>query len=113
VVDANLRAATQPGVSGLTANIGCGGRYSLLDLLDAIRNSLGLEQVHPVFEAPRAGDVPHSQADISLARDQLGYEVLVGFQEGVRRTVAWYQAAAMTGTGQRRQQGGEPGVRVG
>jgi nucleoside-diphosphate-sugar epimerase len=39
---------------------------------------------------PRAGDVPHSQAAIDLARDRLGYDVLVDFPEAIRRTVAWY-----------------------
>lgn len=90
VVSANLLAATVPGVTGLTANIGCGGRFDLLDLLDRIRDAVGT-LADPVFEPTRAGDVRDSEADISLARERLGYEVLVPFEEGVRQTVEWYR----------------------
>ena len=91
VVSANLLAAEAAGASGLTANIGCGGRYSLLDLLDAIRSRLpGLPE--PVFEGTRAGDVRHSQADVGLAVERLGYEVVTPFAVGIGRTVDWYQA---------------------
>jgi len=44
----------------------------------------------PVFAPTRKGDVKHSLADIALARELLGYEVGVDFNEGIRRTVAWY-----------------------
>ncbi len=89
VVSANLLAGDVPDVTGLTANAGCGGRYDLLQLLDEIRASLpGLPE--PVFAPTRAGDVRDSEADITVARERLGYSVLVPFHEGVRRTVAWY-----------------------
>ena len=45
----------------------------------------------PTYEPERAGDVKHSLADISEARSRLGYEVLVPFEEGLRRTVEWYR----------------------
>jgi UDP-glucose 4-epimerase len=89
VVEANLLAAAPTARSGLTCNIGCGARYSLLDLLQAIADAAGT-RVDPIFGPPRPGDVPHSLADISVARRELGYEVLVPFAEGVARTVAWY-----------------------
>jgi UDP-glucose 4-epimerase len=89
VVEANLLAADVPGVSGLTCNVGCGARYSLLDLLDAIGRAAG-RPAHPIFGPPRAGDIIHSQADISVAARELGYAVLVPFHEGIARTVAWY-----------------------
>ena len=92
VVSANLLAASAAGVSGLTCNIGCGARYSLLDLLDAIGDALG-HKLDPVFTEPRPGDVPHSLADISLASEMLGYGVLIPFSEGVRRTVAAFRAS--------------------
>jgi UDP-glucose 4-epimerase len=91
VVSANLLAATVPDISGLTANIGCGGRFDLLQLLDEIRAVLG-DVVPPVFAPTRAGDVRDSEADITVARERLGYDVRVTFEEGVRRTVAWYVA---------------------
>lgn len=90
VVSANLLAATVPDVSGLTANIGCGGRFDLLELLDRIRDAVGTTE-EPIFTPTRAGDVRDSEADISVARERLGYEVVVSFDEGVRRTVDWYR----------------------
>ena len=78
---------------GLTANIGCGGRYDLLQLLDEVRAAFG-SMLPPVFTPTRAGDVRDSEADVTVARERLGYEVLVPFSEGVRRTVTWYVAQA-------------------
>ena len=96
VVGANLAAATRSGVSGLTCNIGCGGRFSLLELLERIQEVLGLD-LAPRFEPARAGDVRHSQADISLAMEQLGYDPAVDFEEGVRRTVEWFRQHHLEG----------------
>jgi UDP-glucose 4-epimerase len=90
VVAANLAAATRPGVSGLTCNVGCGGRFSLLELLDRIEAALGVD-LKPTFAAARPGDVPHSQADITLAIERLGYDPRVDLDEGVRRTVRWFR----------------------
>jgi nucleoside-diphosphate-sugar epimerase len=47
--------------------------------------------VEPTYQDARAGDVRHSQADIGLARQLLGYEPAVGFEDGLRRTIAWYR----------------------
>lgn len=90
VVSANLLASTAAGASGTTCNIGCGGRYTLLELLESIGRTLGTT-LSPRFLPARGGDVPHSQADISCAQARLGYEVVVPFQEGIRRTVDWYR----------------------
>jgi len=91
VVRANLLAAEAGKPTGLTCNIACGGRYTLLELLDAIYAAAG-QGVPPIFGPPRPGDILHSLADISLARDTLGYEVVVPFHEGIARTVAWYRS---------------------
>jgi UDP-glucose 4-epimerase len=93
VVEANLRAASAALAGPLTCNIGCGDRRSLLDLVSAIAEATG-RPIEPLFGPVRAGDVRDSQADISRAREQLGYEVVVRFEEGIRRTVAWYRDAA-------------------
>ena len=81
VVSANLLAAQASTPSGITCNVACGSRYTLLDLLDAICEAAG-RRVEPTFGPPRAGDIVHSQADISLAREALGYDVVVPFAEG-------------------------------
>jgi UDP-glucose 4-epimerase len=89
VVSANVLAATVPGVKRVTANIGCGGRYDLLDLLHRIGDVVG-RVADPIFEPTRAGDVRDSEAAIDVAVGELGYDVLVPFEVGVRRTVEWY-----------------------
>ena len=87
VVRANLLAAEAPGVSGRVFNVACGERYSLLDIVGNLEEALGrpLEVVH---EPARPGDVRHSYADIRAAGEALGYDVSVGFAEGLSRTLA-------------------------
>lgn len=90
VVAANRLAARPESPSGITCNVACGTRYTLLDLLDRINEAAG-RSVQPLFGPAREGDIVHSQADIAVAREALGYEVMVPFDEGIARTVAWYQ----------------------
>ncbi len=89
-VEANLLAATAPGVAGRVFNVACGKRYTLLELLDILSDIVGAK-VDQVHTKPRPGDVRHSLADISLAEAQLGYRVSVNLEEGLRRTVAWHR----------------------
>ena len=93
VTQANLLASSAP--SPLTCNIASGLSCSLLELLRAICDAAG-RKVDPVFGPARAGDIPHSQADVSVARAVLGYRLAVPFREGISRTVTSYreQAAA-------------------
>jgi UDP-glucose 4-epimerase len=91
VVEANLLALTAGGVTGLTCNIGCGGRFTLLDLVAALESAVG-RSVRVEHVAPRAGDVRDSQASIDLASQRLGYRVVVPFEEGIKRAVDWYGA---------------------
>ncbi len=88
-VAANLLACTAPGAAGQVFNIACGKRYDLLQLLELLRKYTGVE-IAPLHDAPRPGDVRHSLADISRAAEVLGYHPVVGFEEGLRRTVEWY-----------------------
>lgn len=71
----------------LIVNIGTGNRKTLLDLIEALQQTVG-GSVEPEFAEPRAGDVRHSHAAIEKARESFGYEPVVGFEEGLRRTVA-------------------------
>ena len=89
-VVATLAAANAPGAVGEVMNVACGERRSLLDLLESLEDSLG-ERIEPVFEAPRTGDVLHSQADIGKAKRLLGYAPQVGFREGLKETVDWHR----------------------
>jgi nucleoside-diphosphate-sugar epimerase len=93
VVQANLKALEAPNVSGEVFNVACGERYDLNFLILELSQILGVAP--DVARAPgRAGDVPHSLADISKARRLLGYEPEIDFREGLRRTVAWFQSDA-------------------
>lgn len=94
VIAANLLAAQASSPSGITCNIACGDRHTLLELLDAICVAAG-RRADPIFAPPRPGDIVHSQADISVAQHELGYEVEVPFAEGIARTVAWYRDQAL------------------
>jgi nucleoside-diphosphate-sugar epimerase len=91
VVDGVLRAAERPGVSGEVFNVATGSRISLKQLLASVQQLLGTH-IEPLFGPPRAGDVRDSQADISKAERLLGYTPIVGFDEGLKRTVEWYRA---------------------
>jgi UDP-glucose 4-epimerase len=93
VVQANLKAAAAPGAAaGRVFNVGNGQAASLLDLLANLNQIMG-GNIEPVFAPARAGDVRDSLADISQARDILGYEPTVDLPTGLRPTVEYYRAA--------------------
>lgn len=92
VVHANLLATTAPGVAGRVFNVACGQRYTLLDLIASLDEIMGAH-VTPVHTASRPGDVRHSLADVTAAQEALGYRAEVDFDEGLRRTVAWYRGS--------------------
>jgi UDP-glucose 4-epimerase len=93
VVQGNLLAADAPNVSGRVFNVANGRSTTLLELIAMLNQYLGT-RVEPVFQPPRTGDVRESLADISEARRALGYEPQVDFEEGLRRTIAYYREAA-------------------
>jgi UDP-glucose 4-epimerase len=98
VVQALLKAAAAPGVSGRVYNVGTGRGVSVLELVAALNRLLGTER-RPEHGPPRAGDVRHSRADISRARRDLGYEPAVSFEDGLARTLRWYQETLGQGPG--------------
>jgi UDP-glucose 4-epimerase len=91
-VAANLLAAEQPAekVAGKVFNLAGGQTVSLLDLVAEL-NKLTGQDLTPNFQPARAGDIRHSQADISAARRDLGYEPLVSWTEGLKRTLDFYR----------------------
>jgi nucleoside-diphosphate-sugar epimerase len=97
VVQGVMLACHAPKVAGEVINVACGGRVSLLELLRSLQLIL-CQNVQPVFAAPREGDVRDSQADIFKARQLLGFSPSVTFEEGLRRTVAWYRTSAELAT---------------
>src|SRR5215470_3513028 len=89
-VHANLLACEAPSVSGKVFNVGCGTRISLNQVLAALGKVTG-KPLQAKYDPPRDGDIRDSQADISLAKANLGYEPLVGFEEGLKITFDWYR----------------------
>ena len=90
VVEANCLAAEAPGAAGLAFNVGCGARVSLLQIVTRLEELLG-HAVERHHTPSRAGDVPHTLADIELAKRLLGYTPLVSFDEGLRRTLDYFR----------------------
>jgi len=90
VVDANLIAASAESAPGQVFNVGAGSRYTLNRLLEMLEPMLGAP-VERKYASERPGDVKHSQADITRARELMGYTPSVSFQEGLRRTFQWYR----------------------
>ncbi len=89
VVEANLLAAGAPSenIRSHAYNVGCGRRYTLEELMDAIDRYNDGPEMARRYGPEREGDVRHSLANIGRAEVQLGYQPVVGFQEGIRRTV--------------------------
>jgi len=95
VVYGNLQAANAPDAPGEVINLATGSRTTVNDLLAALNRILGT-QIEPQYIAERPGDIKHSRADIRKARDLLDFSPIVTFEEGLRRTVAFYQSVAQT-----------------
>ncbi|MFY9529966.1 MAG: SDR family oxidoreductase [Candidatus Acidiferrales bacterium] len=94
VVSANLKACEAPGASGKAFNVGTSLRTTLNEVLKVLEKISG-NPVRATFSPARAGDILHSQADIRLAGEVLGYKPRVPFAEGLQRTWEWYRTAYM------------------
>jgi nucleoside-diphosphate-sugar epimerase len=94
-VEANLLACTAPldRAGGQVFNIACGESTSLLSVIDILGEIFG-QRIAPMHLPARPGDIRHSLADISRAREVLSYSAKIKFAEGLRRTVAWYREQA-------------------
>ena len=88
VVQANLLALKAAHVNTVY-NIACGERTSLNQLFEYLSEGTGIEPIHG---DPRKGDIPHSFADISKAKEKLGYSVKCNIRNGLALTKAWYDA---------------------
>jgi UDP-glucose 4-epimerase len=91
-VSANLLALVAPAerVAGRVFNVACGERFSLRMLFKTLAALTGYDR-EPVVVERRAGDIDTSLASVEAAREAFGYAPLVGFEEGLRRTVAWHK----------------------
>ncbi len=92
VCQANWLAANIPAdrCNGLPLNIACGRTVTLNQVFQTLCKLLGLD-MQPEYRPPRPGDIRHSSADISLAREVLGYEPTVFLEEGLALAIEWYK----------------------
>ena len=91
VIEANLKACLAPHeVAGQVFNIAYGGREYLIDIYHTLTKALGKE-IEPIFGPDRAGDIKHSNADITKARKLLGYEPEYDFARGIQLAIDWYK----------------------
>jgi nucleoside-diphosphate-sugar epimerase len=90
VVEANLLACKAPGVAGEVFNVACGDRITVNSMLQQINKITG-KDIAPIHSDPRKGDIKHSQADITRAKERLGYQPKVSFEDGLRSTIEWYR----------------------
>ena len=93
VIEANLKAcAAGKDAAGEAYNIAYGGREYLIDVYYSLRDALGVT-TEPIFGPERAGYIRHSNADISKAKEMLGYDPEWSFERGIREAIEWYKAA--------------------
>jgi UDP-glucose 4-epimerase len=90
VVSLLLKASEASGVSGRMFNAGNGNRYTLNETW-ALLQKIDNVQLPPSYGPPRAGDVKHSQADVTAAVRELGHAPQYTFEEGLRKTLEWYR----------------------
>ncbi|KAF0207822.1 MAG: SDR family oxidoreductase [Actinomycetota bacterium] len=91
VIEANLKACFAPHeAAGQTFNIAFGGREYLIDIYHVLAEALGKE-IEPIFAPERIGDIKHSNADITKAREVLGYDPSYSFHDGIELAIEWYK----------------------
>jgi nucleoside-diphosphate-sugar epimerase len=93
VVDANVKAAQTSQGIGEVMNVANGEKISLNELLEVLKKITASETVSAEYQTERKGDVKHSQADNRRAVEWLGYERLVGLEEGLRKTIDWWKSS--------------------
>ena len=93
VVFANMQAASAEDAAGKVINVANGERITLNQLLAELQDLTGHQDVTAEYLEPRVGDVRHSLADITIAREILGYESKVDLREGLQRTIDWWKSS--------------------
>ena len=92
-VQANLLACTAENAAGNVYNVACNERYTLNDLVDLINKNLGTN-IEAIYQEDRLGDVKHSLAAIDRAKEDLGFEVVRTFEEGLAELVEYVKSQA-------------------
>lgn len=91
VIEANLKAClASSDAAGEAFNVAYGGREYLIDIYHYLTNALGVD-IEPNFGPDRKGDIKHSNADISKAKELLGYDPEYSFKDGIELAIEWYR----------------------
>lgn len=91
VIEANLKAClASHEAAGQAYNIAYGGREYLIDIYYGLTKALG-KDIEPIFGPDRKGDIKHSNADISKAKELLGYDPDYDFKKGIAEAIEWYK----------------------
>lgn len=91
VIEANLKACLAPSsAAGEVFNIAYGGREFLIDIFYTLTQALG-KDIEPIYGPNRKGDIKHSNADISKAKQLLGYDPEYDFARGLNEAIEWYK----------------------
>ncbi len=94
VIQANIKACYAPAAaSGRVMNIACGTRYTLNEVIEMLEK-IFKKKANQQYLPPKRGDVKHSQADIANAQRYIGYAIVTGFEEGLRKTVDYFASLA-------------------
>jgi UDP-glucose 4-epimerase len=91
VTEANWLAANMKEAHGEAVNISTKNAVTVNTVVNVIRKLMGKENIKPVYAPPRPGDIKHSLADITRAKEVIGYEPFISFEEGITRAISWYK----------------------
>jgi nucleoside-diphosphate-sugar epimerase len=91
VTQANWLAANAKETGGEAINISTKNAVTVNTVVNTIRKLMDKENIKPVYAPPRPGDIKHSLADVTRAKELLGYEPFVSFEQGIKKAIGWYQ----------------------
>lgn len=90
VIEANLKACFAPSeAAGEAYNVAFGGQEYLIDIYNHLNKALG-KDIQPIYGPDRAGDIKHSNADVTKIKTNFGYDAEWSFEEGIKEAIAWY-----------------------
>jgi nucleoside-diphosphate-sugar epimerase len=90
VLQANWKAANAAETHGEAINISTHNAVTVNTVVNTIKKLMGKEHIQPIYNDPRPGDIKYSLADVSRAKQVIGYEPLVSFEEGIQKAIHWY-----------------------
>ncbi len=91
VMEANWLAANAKEMHGQAINISTKNAVTVNTVVNTIKKLMGKEGIRPVYAPPRPGDIKHSLADVTRAKELIGYEPFVSFEEGIAKAIDWYR----------------------